>query len=164
MPGPAPPVIRANSTLDQVEIGCGLRASQNDGGFRAVWEQFAGRFAGVAGVATINHAAGHQHEGFRGVQGCNPSSPSPQTPRPGTPAPHTVKSNFLSVTSSSNSAPSMLNHAFRSTPPALRPSMRPSPRHRLSWHLVHDWGRSCSLKLHNGNQLFHVAGSEAANA
>jgi hypothetical protein len=45
----------------------------------------------------MNHAGSHQQAGFRGVQRCNPSSPSPQTPRPGTPAPHTVRSNFLSV-------------------------------------------------------------------
>ena len=93
-----PPLIRTNSTLDHVEIGCTLPASQNDGGFRAVWKQFAGRFAGVAGVAAMNHAAGNRHAGFRGVQGCNPSSPLPPNPAPGTPAPHTVKSNFLSAT------------------------------------------------------------------
>ena len=29
----------------------------------------------------MNHAGAHQQAGFRGVQGCNPSSPSPKSPR-----------------------------------------------------------------------------------
>ena len=77
-----PPVIRTNSTLDYVESGCRVRTSQNDDGFRAISEQFAAHFAGVVGVGAMNHVGAHQQAGFRGVQGCNPSSPSPQTPRP----------------------------------------------------------------------------------
>ncbi len=66
-----------------VEIGCRLRASQNDGGFRAVWEQFAGRFAGVAGVGAMNHAGAHQQAGFRGVRVGDPSPLPPNPPPPG---------------------------------------------------------------------------------
>ena len=68
--------------LDHVQIGRRPRASQNDGDFRAVWEQFSGRFAGIVGVGAMANAGWRQQAGFRGVQGCNPSSPSPQTPRP----------------------------------------------------------------------------------
>ena len=45
----------------------------------------------------MNHAAAHQQAGFRGVRGCNPSSPSPHTTAPGTPPPHTAKSDSPSA-------------------------------------------------------------------
>jgi hypothetical protein len=45
-----PPVIRTNSTLVHIKIGCILIASQNDGGLRAIGKQFAARCSGVGAM------------------------------------------------------------------------------------------------------------------
>ena len=63
-----------NSTLDHVETGGRLRASQDDRDLRAVRTRFAD---GSTGVGAMDHAGARRHVGLPGVRDGDPSFASP---------------------------------------------------------------------------------------
>ena len=88
-----PPVIRVNSTLDRVEIGCRLRASQNDGGSGASGGGSRSQ-AVLLELLESEPCITQERTSKRASMVCKAAIRHPAPPKPPpapTPAPHTLE-------------------------------------------------------------------------